>query len=155
MKKVVLWLAVLGLCLLMGFSVAMASKAKESQVETLVEKAAQTFKEKGKDYTLRLLNASRGPFRKKELYVFAVSMDGKTLSHPTNKKLRGKDVWNLKGAKGKLFIQEFVKVAKDPGSGWVDYWWLRHGEKEPTLKRSYILKVPGEDILVGCGYYIK
>ena len=49
MKKVVFWMAVLALCLLMGFSVAMAGKAKEAQVEALVEKAAASFKEKGKE----------------------------------------------------------------------------------------------------------
>lgn len=130
--------------------------ASEAEVIDLVQKAVASFKDKGREYTLKLLNAGYGPFRKKELYVFAVTMEGKTLSHPTNAKLRGADVWNLKGAKGKLFIQEFAKVAKDPGQGWVEYWWKRINEKEPTLKRSYIMKVPTEpDLFVGAGYYVK
>jgi signal transduction histidine kinase len=122
---------------------------------SLVDKAIASFQDKGKDYTLRLLNTIDGPFRKGPIYVFATSLQGVTLSHPANRNLRGKNVLRLKDARGKEFIKEFIAVAKDPGSGWVEYWWKRHGEKRATLKRSFIKRVPGEDFLVGAGFYIK
>ena len=91
----------------------------------------------------------------KEIYVFVVSFKGITIAHPANRKLRGTSVWNLKDARGKYFIREFIRVVKERGAGWVDYWWLRHGEKDATLKKSYVMRVPGEEMLVGAGYYVK
>lgn len=152
MKRLALIGVVVSLCCLY----AVTCMADDQDVaKSLVDKAVASFQEKGKDYTIKLLNTMTGPFRKGPIYVFAVSMDGVTLSHPTNKKLRNMNVLKLKGTKGKEFIKEFIKVANDPGSGWVEYYWKRHGEKDGTLKRSYIRKVPGQDILVGAGYYIK
>jgi hypothetical protein len=42
---------------------ARADVARE--VKALAEKAANAFAEKGRDYALKLINASAGPFRKK------------------------------------------------------------------------------------------
>ncbi len=140
--------------LLVAVSLALADD-QEATVVLLVDKAVASFQEKGKDYTIKLLNASGGPFRKGSLYVFAVDFNGLALAHAANKKFRGSDVFNLKDAKGKYVIQEFIKVAKEKGSGWVDYWWNRTGEKQPTLKRSYVRKVPGEEMFLGCGYYVE
>ena len=129
---------------------------EETEVQNLVNKAVALFKEKGKDYAIRVLNTGSGPFRKGELYVFVGSMKDFTfLAHPVNPELVGTPQKDLKDAKGLLIFQEFVKVAQDPGQGWVQYWWLRHAEKEPTLKRSFIEKVPGEDIFAGAGFYVK
>jgi signal transduction histidine kinase len=47
------------------------------------------------------------------------------------------------------------EVAKTKGAGWVDYMWPKPGEKTPSLKVSYVklVKVDGEDIVVGCGVW--
>jgi signal transduction histidine kinase len=142
---------------IMVFSLAIGGLAtaenQEAIVKTLVEKAAASFEIKGKDHALKLISSLDGGFRKGSIYTFAVSMEGITLSHPANRKLIGRNVINIKGANGKEFMKDFIAVAKYPGSGWVEYWWPRHGEKEASLKRSYIMKVPNYDILVGAGYY--
>ncbi len=93
--------------------------------------------------------------RKGALYAFAVNFKGQMLSHPTQDDLRAKDTWELQDAKGKFIIQEFIKIAKDQSHGWSDYLWIRVGETEPTVKRTYIKRVPGEDILVASGFYVK
>lgn len=129
-----------------------AEKARD--VVNLVEKATASFDERGKEYTLKLLNASSGPFKLKELYVFSADMKGIVIAQSANRALKGKSLWNVKDTKGKLFVREMIEVAQGPGSGWVEYWWLRSGEGKPTLKRSYIRKVPGHDIFVGSGYYV-
>ncbi|HMK34113.1 MAG TPA: cache domain-containing protein [Desulfomonilaceae bacterium] len=152
MKKLAYYLlgALLVLC---AASIALADQAEE--VKEMVDKAADLFAEKGNDYALKLLNSSSGPFRKGEVYVFAINMEGITLAHPVNRDLVGQSVMDLKDANGKFFSREFIEVAKTQGAGWVDYWWLRHGEKEPTLKRSYIRNVPGQNVVIGAGYYVK
>jgi cytochrome c len=129
---------------------------EEADVQDLVDKGVVFFQQKGKDYALRVMNLPSGPFRKGELYVFAGSMkDFAFMAHPTNPELVGVPQKDVKDAKGNFFFQEFVNVAKDPGVGWVQYWWLRHAEKEPTVKRSYIKRIPGEDIFLGAGFYVK
>ncbi len=132
------------------------ASANDASVVELVDKAVGFWKEKGKDYTIKLLNASSGPLRKGALYVFACDFKGYFVSHPVQDALRGQDAWELQDAKGKFIVQEFLKVAKQgDGAGWVEYDWLRVGENEPTKKRTFIKRIPGEDFLVGCGYYVK
>jgi cytochrome c len=134
-------------------SMVLADQATEAK--EMVDKAVDLFKDKGKDQALKIIGLSSGPFRKGELYTFAAGFDNVVLSHPVNKDFIGKSTHELKDASGKLFAREFLEVAKNQGAGWVDYTWLRHGEKEPTPKRAYIKRVPGEDIYVGAGFYVK
>jgi cytochrome c len=141
------------MCFILLASFAMADPQSDS--EELVNKAVETFREKGADYTVKVMNSTSGPFRKGEVYVFAVKFDGTILAHAANKDLVGVSQMEMKDGKGELIFPPMLDVAKGTGSGWVEYWWLRHGEKEPTLKRTYIRRIPGEDILVGAGYYVK
>ena len=130
--------------------------SNDAAVVELVNNAVGFWKEKGKDYTIKLLNASSGPLRKGALYVFACDFKGYFVSHPVQENLRCQDAWELQDAKGKFIVQEFLKVAKQgDGAGWVEYDWLRVGETEPTKKRTFIRRIPGEDFLVGCGYYMR
>lgn len=52
---------------------------------------------------------------------------------------------------GKLFRKEIVEVAKNKGSGWVDYKYMNPETKKVEHKTTYILKV--EDTIVCCGTY--
>lgn len=133
-----------------------ALSGQAAETKALVEKAAASFATRGKEKTFALINSMTGPFRKGEVYVFAADLNMVVLAHPANRELVGKNWEDLKDAKGNPFAKDLKRVATGPaGSGWVEYWWVRHGEKEPTLKRAYIMKVPGEDIMVAAGYYIK
>jgi cytochrome c len=141
--------------LLVLYAVSAALASQEAEVKAMVDKAADSFKEKGVDYTVRLLNAGSGPFRKGELYVFAMSFNGLMLGHSANRDLVGKNQIDLQDAKGHLIFPPMLDIAKNQGSGWTEYWWARHGEKDPALKRTYIKRVPGKDIFLGAGYYVK
>lgn len=128
---------------------------QQSDSVEIVDKAVESFQSKGKDYTLKLINTMSGPFRKGEVYVFAISLDGIMLAHAANKDLVGINQNDMKDGKGNLIFPPMIEIAKKQGTGWTEYWWVRHGEKEPTMKRTYIKRVPGQDLLVGAGYYIK
>jgi cytochrome c len=142
------------LCIVLAVSPAFAAGDSDTVME-LVNKAMDMFKTQGKDYTLKALNASSGPLRKGAIYVFSVDFKGRFTTHPVQEDLRGQDAWELQDAKGKFIVQEFIKIAKEQGQGWCEYWWIRVGETTPTLKKTYIKRVPGEDLLLGAGYYIK
>lgn len=143
--------------LLIFFSVGTAAADRAEAVQALVEKVAAAFKDKGPDCTLRLLSIPRGPFMKGSIYVSAGNWEGVCLAHPANKKLIGLNLRKTRDAKGKLFVEEMVNVVKETGAGWTEYWWLRHGEEYPTLKRTYVLSVPGQpgELCVCAGYYVK
>jgi cytochrome c len=143
----------IGLVILSLACPAYAAQEDETVIQ-LVNQAVDAFKTKGKDQALKLIAASSGPLRKGSVYVFALDFKGKFVAHPVQEDLRGQDAWELQDAKGKFITQDFIKIAKDPGQGWTEYWWLRVNETSPTLKRTYIRRVPGEDLLVGAGYYV-
>ena len=136
--------------------VPLAASADDAAVVELVGKAAKIWQDKGRDYALKVINASAGPLRKGSLYVFSADLNGHILAHPAQKDLRGQDQWELQDAKGKFLTQEFIKIAKSKeGMGWYEYDWIRVNETKPTKKRAYIKRIPGEDAYIGSGYYVK
>jgi len=61
-------------------------------------------------------------------------------------------VINFKDKDGKEITKEFIKVVKEKGSGWIDYKFPKPGEKNPSVKSTYVLKVD-ENYYVAAGYY--
>ena len=125
------------------------------ECQTLVESCVAMFKEKGKTAALNAVDDRNGPFVKGDLYVFAIGMDNVILAHPHDKSIKRMSMSNVKDVNGKRFSENFREVATSPGSGWVDYTWAKPGEQEALPKRSYIMRVPGEDLYIGVGYYVK
>jgi cytochrome c len=135
---------------------ALAASAQEETATQLVDTALALWKDKGKDYALKVVNASAGPLKKGTFYTFAVDFSGTVVAHPMQTKLRGKNLWEAKDPNGKQFVQDMVKIAQTPeGSGWVEYEWERPDQSGLGTKRTIIKRVPGEDVLVGCGYHIQ
>jgi cytochrome c len=148
------WL--LSLVLLIVFSAGVCTASDHDPgCRALVEKALAMWKEQGRDATLKAINDREGPFVKGELYVFAVTMDGTLLGQPHDRTLIGIDMHKMKDQSGKFPFQMFRQVAENPGSGWVDYSWAKPGEKDACTKRSYILRIPGEMVYLGAGYYVE
>jgi signal transduction histidine kinase len=59
----------------------------------------------------------------------------------------------VEDVRGKKYFREFKQVTEDPGEGWVEYHWNRPGEKDHRFKRTFIKRIPGENIYIGAGYY--
>jgi hypothetical protein len=79
-------------------------------------------------------------------------MKGTIIGHPIMPHLRNKNVLSMKDAKGKMFGNDFLAIAKSPkGHGWSEYYWPKPGAKEPTLKVSYILKCRAKTCLLEPG----
>jgi cytochrome c len=150
--KSVTWCTVL-LWLMIATAGTAFGADRSAESVAMAEKAATLILEKGREYALKVFSASKGPFVDGELYVFACSMNNVLLAHPFSKELTGQDVSGLKDVKGFPLFQAFKKVATEKGSGWVDYWWPKPGEKGEFAKTSFIKCVPGADIYVGVGFY--
>ncbi len=76
-------------------------------------------------------------------------------THPFNKGLLEQNLLEVKDTNGKFLFQEMIAVAKTQGEGWVDYSWPYPGTKEAAPKRSYIKRIPSQDIWLAAGYYVK
>jgi signal transduction histidine kinase len=136
-----------------GTSVAI-EKATEQEVISKCKEAAELYKSSGKDAAIKAVADRQGPFVWKDTYVFTIDLDKKTvLAHPIKPGLVGKNLVGIKDINGKMFFAEFIKVAKSKGEGWVDYMWPRPGEKKPSPKRTYVYRVPGENVAMCAGIY--
>lgn len=152
-KLLALWMT-----LIMGLTcVGLAVADEAADTKALVEQGVAMVKDKGLDATLKAIGDPKGPFVKGDLYLFAGSLDKVTATaHPfAADKLVGPDLTNLKDPKGNQFFIKFKEVAASPGSGWVEYWWPKPNEKEPSLKKTFIMRVPGQNAYIGAGYYAK
>jgi signal transduction histidine kinase len=118
----------------------------------MVKKAAALVKSDGKEKAFAAISdPANKDFHDRDLYVYAYDLNGVSLAHGTNPKMVGKDLLNMKDNEGKPMIQEMVKVAKEKGSGWVDYKWPNPVTKAIEAKSGYVERV--DDILVGSGIY--
>ncbi len=88
-------------------------------------------------------------------YIWIHDMEGVMRMHPIKPKMEGQRLIGLKDTNGKLFFADMNKLAKEKGSGWVDYMWPKPGEQSPARKVSFVklCKVDGEEMIVGCGVY--
>jgi cytochrome c len=135
-----------------SWATACASDKSLACVE-MVEKAQTLILDKGQDYACKVFCASKGPFINQDLYVFACSIDNKLLAHPYKRNLIGQSVNDFEDVKGKQVFRAFREMAQQRGSGWVDYWWPKPGEKGEFAKTTYIKFIPKYNMYVGVGYY--
>ncbi|MBI4798859.1 MAG: cache domain-containing protein [Desulfarculus sp.] len=153
MKKRSLPILALALALTLGCA-SLAAAATADEAKAMVQQAIAMAKDKGLEATYAAIRDKNGPFFKGELYIFVCDINTHVmLVHPEKPVLEGKDQSSIKDVKGKLFFLELARVAKEQGSGWVDYHWAKPGEKEPSLKTSYVERVPGSNVFFGCGFY--
>lgn len=120
------------------------------EAKAMVEKAAAFLKANGKEKAFREFTEGSA-FKKNDIYIFVVDLNGVILAHGSNPKLVGKDMSNLKDAGGKLFIKEIIDQANEKGSGWSDYRWANPVTKKIDLKSTYFQKT--NDVIIGCGIY--
>lgn len=152
MRKLMVVALAMVVALCVTGNVFAANEAAEKECIAKCEAAAAMFKEKGLDATIAEINKKDGPFVSPVTYVFLQKMDGTMLAHPMNAALIGKNMLDTKDKAGKAFIKDFADLAKEKGSGWVEYMWPKPGEETPAAKNSYVLKI-GDDMFVGAGYY--
>lgn len=135
------------------FSIFLNASDLESNVKGFVVKVAKFAKKVGKVEAIKNFNNPKGKYSKGNLYIWAIGLDGKILSHSKDKILIGKKVIDAKDLDGKKFVKEILKAAKD-GDGWVNYYWKNPSNKKIMKKRSYVLRVDNSYAIVG-GHYIK
>ncbi|SEM13162.1 methyl-accepting chemotaxis sensory transducer with Cache sensor [Bosea lupini] len=136
---------------------------KRSEVRNAVEAAASTVNayvakvEKGElkdaDAQKLALDAIANARFDDGNYFFVIRYDGFNVAH-ANPKLVGTDMSPLKDPTGKFFVKELTDTARNKGAGFVDYMWVKLGDKEPTPKISYVVGVPKWQWSIGTGMHV-
>ncbi|MBT3178679.1 MAG: PAS domain S-box protein [Desulfobacula sp.] len=90
----------------------------------------------------------------KEGYFFGSIYGGQPLF--TNGKItKGtKSIWELTDPKGVKLIQEHNRVAKEPGGGFVSYFWQKLDSEKLLPKLSYVVGIPEWEWIIGAGVYL-
>jgi cytochrome c len=148
MKRIILGIFIL--FLVAGVAYAQ-DRGTAAEAKALLGDAVAFYKANGQDKAFAAFNDPKGKFVKKDLYIFALDMNGKIIAHGANAALIGKDMMGAKDADGKLFMKEMIDVGKTKGQGAVDYKWESPKTKKVEQKSSYLEKVDG--VVLGCGYY--
>jgi len=86
-------------------------------------------------------------------YYFIIDYNGISVSH-ANKKIETTDMKPLKDSSGKFFVQDMVAMAKGKGAGFIDYGWTKPGDKDPSLKISYVTSIPQWQWTLGSGLHV-
>ena len=133
---------------------ALAGEADKGKAEALVKKGVQFIKDHGKDAAIQEFNNPKGKFVDGELYIFAYDMDDVCLALYSKPAQVGKDLSDITDADGKPFFKEFHTVLDSKeGHGWIGYKWNNPLTKKVQDKISYIQKIPGQNLYIGCGLY--
>ena len=151
MKKVLMGI-LLVTCVVFGMTL-MAQASTLEEAKALAEKGAAYVKANGKDKAIAEFNKPDGEFTKGDLYVFLQDFNGVILAHGGNPKLVGQSHLEVKDPTGKVFAKEMIEVVKSKGGGWVEYSWTNPATKKVQPKKTWVQRVEGMDMYVGCGIF--
>ncbi|RJF99135.1 cache domain-containing protein [Noviherbaspirillum saxi] len=86
-------------------------------------------------------------------YFFLYELSGKSLMHPRQPDLVGKNLWELRDAGGNPTIQRLIAKAKD-GGGLVRYLWEKPSSRKVAPKLGYVVMLPRWGWMLGTGIYL-
>jgi len=109
------------------------------------------LKANGKEKAVAEFNKADGLFIDRDLYVFAMNMDGIRLAHGKNQKLVGLSIADFKDVDDKPYGKEIMDLGKGAGSGWVDYKFTDPVTKKIGEKTSYVQREG--DVIIAAGAY--
>ncbi len=87
-------------------------------------------------------------------YFFLYTFDGVSVTHPRADMI-GKNLLGLKDPAGKPIVQELLSIARAGGKGgYLDFLWVKPGDKEPTRKIAYVSGIADWNWAVGTGLHV-
>jgi len=117
-----------------------------------VRRAHDYFKQQGRDALIAdIARLDQGQFVDRDLYLMAIGIDNaQFVAHGNNPRVIGNGPAS-KDVDGKLFVVEMARLARQQGSGWVEYKWAHPVSNEVLVKASYVQRMG--DLAVACGIY--
>lgn len=127
-------------------------RASAEHARRMLDKAVALMKSSGSEAAFRTFNNPQGGFVINDEYVFAIGLeDGKYRASGASPSLVGVDVREVQDAAGTPLFKQMIALAKDKGTGTVDYVWRNPATNAVEQKHSLIQRF--DDVLLGVGYY--
>ena len=92
-----------------------------------------------------------------DFYIFVWRIDGIRMVYPPNVSIEGQDMSELVDFNDKPIGKIFIEIAlSEEGEGWIDYYWPKPNETEPSNKYTFIkaASFDNQTYLVGSGFYV-
>jgi hypothetical protein len=135
-----------------AFEIGLREHGNASEAQALVKRAQEFFNRNGRDALVaEIAKLDRGQFVDRDLYLMAIASDSaQFVAHGNNPRVIGAGPVS-KDVDGKLFVVEMARLAKNQGSGWVEYKWEHPVSNEVRVKASFVQRMG--DLAVACGIY--
>lgn len=111
---------------------------------------------RGEKRRIDMIRSFIGPIRfyaDKTGYFYVYDYHCVNIAHAIDRKLAGKNLYNYRDAKGKFVIRELAATARK-GGGFVEYYWLKPGQRNEFKKLGYVEPIPGTNYFIGTGVYL-
>jgi signal transduction histidine kinase len=128
-----------------------AQAAPEDVAVKLVQRAKALVKAKGLAKACAEFADPAKGYIEGEAYVSVLDMNARMLCSPSNPRLVGKDLLELRDSDGRYFNKEMIAAAQSKGSGWIEYRWVNPATKDLQQKKSYFERL--DDMVIGSGFY--
>lgn len=123
-----------------------------ADAKAMVERAVAYIAENGRERGFAEIDRGPTAFNDRDLYVFVYDFRGRCLAHARRPHQVGINLWSHRGYGGRKFIQDWIRVARDEGSGWVSYRYAHERTGRVLEKNAYIVGLDG--YLVGASAFI-
>ena len=142
--------AIAALCLAVA---APTQAATIQEARELVARAVKHVNDVGDKQAFADFNDKTKGFVNGDLYVFAYSLDGVCLAHGGDPSVIGANRLGITDANGRTFIAEMIALAKEKGSGFIDYMHKNPKTGEVLPKVTVFTRPSGKEFLVAAGVY--
>jgi len=144
------------MALVAALALPVAAQTRD-QAKSLVKQAVDFAKKNPKDKFLEEVSGVKGQFhfnkgQNNDLYIFVYDLEGKVLAHGVRRELVGVNRWTAKDPDGKPWIQDWTKLVKEKGSGWIEYKELNPAQNNKIMKKASWLELVN-GMVIGAGIY--
>jgi len=145
--------------ILAASALAAASLAAQTrdQAKSFVKQATEFAQKNPKEKFLEEVSGVKGQFhfnkgQNNDLYIFVYDLEGKVLAHGVRRELVGVVRWTAKDPDGKPWIQDWTKLVKEKGSGWIEYKELNPAQNNKVMKKASFVEL-FNGMVIGAGIY--
>jgi cytochrome c len=149
MTRIAPMVGALLLILLNAAVMADETRGTAEEAQALVAKAIAAYDAKGAAAFADMMPPNE-EFRDRDLYIFVIGPDNRTVAHGRDPGRVGNDISNLADSTGKPFGKEIIETADEQGV-WVDYMFRDPLTEQDQQKSSWIVRHDG--YIFGCGIY--
>ncbi len=134
----------------------MAAQTRD-QAKAFVKQAVEFAKKNSKDKFTEEVSGIKGQFhftkgQNNDLYIFVYDLEGKVVAHGVRRELVGVNRWASKDPDGKAWIQDWTKLVKEKGSGWIEYKELNPAQANKVMKKASFVEL-FNGMVIGAGIY--